>query len=304
MAAYLVFGNLTIDDTVFADGSTAMGTVGGNVLYAATGARIWDADVAMVSRLGRGYPAGLLESMAAGGLRTDGLVASVHHHIRQWQLYDVEGGRTYVPLRSAASYADLTTRAEEIPPSVAAGVRAAHVAPLRVDLQAALVEWLRAKGARITLDPHPDSIPGREAEWRALLPLVDAFLPSQEEAELLLGGWPGPERAARALAGLGPATVCIKLGARGCVLLEGATGPARELPPVAMGIVDPTGCGDAFCGGFLVGWTRTGSPLRGAGHGLLSAGVVGAGRGALHALAVDRDLVRSRLEVRPAAREA
>ena len=299
LPAHLVFGNLTIDDTVFPDGSTAMGTMGGNAVYATAGARLWTHSVAMVSRLGTGYPDRLLRDLERAGLRTDGLIPSAHHHIRQWQLYDVEGGRTYVPLRSSATYADLTPAPDEIPARVCRGLRSAHVAPLRVDLQAALVEWLKARGATVTLDPHFDSVAGEAGEagaWAALLPSVDAFLPSREEAEALLGCWPGPAEAAVALSRLGPAVVCVKLGAEGCVAYDARDRRVWRLPSPARRVVDVTGCGDAFCGGFLVGWAASGDVARGCALGSAAAAVVAGGYGAAHALACDPDEARVHLD--------
>src|SRR6266478_4371347 len=65
MARYLLFGHLTIDDTVLPDGRTAMGTVGGNVLYAAIGAHVWTDDLAIVARPGQGYPPSLIDELVA-----------------------------------------------------------------------------------------------------------------------------------------------------------------------------------------------------------------------------------------------
>ena len=44
----VVVGNLTIDDVVLPDGSTAMGSIGGNTIYAALGARLWEPSIGIV----------------------------------------------------------------------------------------------------------------------------------------------------------------------------------------------------------------------------------------------------------------
>ena len=206
-----------------------MGSLGGNVVYAGIGAHMWIDDVVMVARLGWGYPQQLLDRMAAAGLRLDGLVPSSHHAIRQWQLYDVEGGRRYVRLASAGTYADLSPRSEDLPDNLARP-RACHVAPMPLDIQAELVDWARERGATVTLDPHIDSVAGHAAGWRELLPHVDAFLPSREEAQELLGGWPGAEAAARGLAELGADVMKIEPP-------EGS--PTRRIGPYAHGKIDP-----------------------------------------------------------------
>jgi sugar/nucleoside kinase (ribokinase family) len=291
-----VFGHLTIDDTVLPDGRTAMGSLGGNALYAAIGAQLWTDGVAMVSRLGRDYPRDALDQIARAGLRTDGLVPSHHRHIRQWQLYDVDGGRMYVPLATSGTYEELAPRAMEIPEHLLEGLRGCHVAPMRLDIQGELVEWARGHGAAVTLDPHFDSVAGSVDVWRSLLPLVDIFLPSREEAQALLGAWPGAEAAARELRRWGPAAVCVKTGADGAFIHCASDRCCLRIPSAVRQPVDTTGCGDAFCGGMLAGWLESGDLPAGGLRGAVSASFAAEGFGAAQALLADTTEARRRLE--------
>jgi len=84
----------------------------------------------------------------------------------------------------------------------------------------------------------------------AFLPHVDHFLPNEEQARLMTGH-DDPEAAAKALLGLGPAAVVVTLGAEGS-LLATADGAVR-LPALEVEVVDTTGCGDAYCAGFITG---------------------------------------------------
>ena len=78
---------------------------------------------------------------------------------------------------------------------------------------------------------------------------VDALLVNDEEARQLAGE-ADLSRAARWIRERGPALVVVKRGARGSVLFaDGWTFPCRAHP--AKAVVDPTGAGDAFAGGFL-----------------------------------------------------
>jgi len=277
------------------DGRTAMGALGGNVVYATVGAHLWTDDLAMVSRLGRGFPPSLLDQVTAAGLRVDGLVPTSHNGIRQWQLYDVEGGRTYLRLASAGTYEDLAPRASEIPAQMAADLRACHIAPMPIDRQAELVAWAKQRGAHVTLDPHIDWIRGHEDAWRRLLPQVDVFLPSREESCALLGDWPGAEAAARRLAELGAAVTCLKLGPEGAVVYQAADGAVWRCDSALTDPVDTTGCGDAFCGGFLAGWCEAGDLRTAILYGTVSASFVGEDFGAAHALVRDQAEARRRL---------
>jgi sugar/nucleoside kinase (ribokinase family) len=296
MVRYLVFGHLTIDDTVFPDGRTAMGTAGGNVLYAAVGAHVWSDQVVMITRPGQGYPRHIIDDLAACGYLTDGLIPCESRRIRQWQLYDDEGGRHYVPLASSGSYADLTPRVEEIPPAVLPGAVGCHIAPLPITFQASLVTWARSQGLRVVLDPHHEDVHSRTAHlWQSILPSLDAFCPSQEEVTCLLDGWHGPEAAARMLADWGAAVICLKMGAQGVFVYRAADQASWLIPSLARHPVDITGCGDAFCGGFLVGWCETDDLQRAASYGTVSASFVAENFGARHALQVDRQEAMRRL---------
>jgi sugar/nucleoside kinase (ribokinase family) len=289
MARYLLFGHLTIDDTVMPDGRTAMGTVGGNVLYAAIGARIWTDDLAIVARPGQGYPQSLIDELAACGYRVDGLIPCQSRRIRQWQLYDDEGGRHYVPLASSGNYVELAPRVEEIPPGIIPGAVGCHIAPLPIEFQVSLVRWAKNKGLCVTLDPHHESVKGTERLWRSILPAVDVFCPSREEATGLLEGWDGPVFAARSLADWGAAVVCLKLGADGVFVYRAADQASWHVPTLVEHPIDTTGCGDAFCGGFLIGWCEKDDLQVAAWYGTVSASFVAADFGGRHAFEIDHD---------------
>jgi ribokinase len=63
----------------------------------------------------------------------------------------------------------------------------------------------------------------------------------------------------------------VKLGARGCLVFDRPTDRIVRLPSAAARVVDTTGAGDAFCGGFLAGYARTGDGIEAALHGIISA---------------------------------
>jgi sugar/nucleoside kinase (ribokinase family) len=280
MARYLTVGNLLVEDVVPPDGEPVLGRLGGDALYAAIGARTFADDVQMAVRLGRGFPPGLVRTLEAAGLGT-GLIPSDHDAVRLWVELGIEGGDRF--RFQSGTYVAATPTPAEIPHLLSERLEAVHVAPVPFEQMHALIRWARPRARVLTVDPHYEHM---DADWRSVLPLVDAFLPSRAEAVALLGGWPGPEQAVRRLAGLGARTVVVKLG------LEGSIGLRKEelveLPAATAAPVDPTGCGDAFCGGFLVGLTETGDLRAAMAHGTVAAGLVAEDHGAEHALEVDR----------------
>ncbi|MYJ77451.1 MAG: carbohydrate kinase, partial [Caldilineaceae bacterium SB0670_bin_27] len=68
------------------------------------------------------------------------------------------------------------------------------------------------------------------------------------------------------------------------------------IPTFPTAAVDPTGAGDAFCGGFLVGMAQTGDARQAALYGAVSASFIIKDFGVLHALRVDAAQAHSRLQ--------
>ncbi|HET6530700.1 MAG TPA: sugar kinase [Actinoplanes sp.] len=111
------------------------------------------------------------------------------------------------------------------------------------------VETARAAGVTVSVDVNY-----RSKLWsrfdaapvlRDLVTRADVVFAGPEEAALFLGAEPALE----GLAGLGPAEVIVKDGARGCTALIGGARFTLAAPRVT--VVDPVGAGDAFVAGYL-----------------------------------------------------
>lgn len=112
-----------------------------------------------------------------------------------------------------------------------------------------LIAVAQEVGAMISVDPSFHFAREVMAKYSHLLDAVDFFLPNQEEAFQIVGTQE-PIQAAEELLSLGIGTVLLKLGMDGCLIATqlGITHiPAYSAPRV----VDTTGAGDAFAGGFL-----------------------------------------------------
>ena len=68
-----------------------------------------------------------------------------------------------------------------------------------------------------------------------------------------------------------------------------------EIPAYPARVADPTGAGDAFCGGFLAGYSRNYDPLEGVLYGNVSASLKLEGSGAFYPLDVLPGLAIARL---------
>ncbi|WP_204077794.1 carbohydrate kinase family protein [Planotetraspora phitsanulokensis] len=113
----------------------------------------------------------------------------------------------------------------------------------------ALLDKIRENGTVVTMDllsNMPDLMPA----VRAFLPHVDYFLPNEEQA-LMLSGADTPEAAAHALLGEGLKGALITLGGQGS--LVATSSGHTSVPALDVPVVDTTGCGDAYCAGFVAG---------------------------------------------------
>src|SRR5579859_4167114 len=294
MARYLTFGNLLVEDVVMPDGRQLPDRLGGDSLYAAIGARAFADDVELVTRLGRRFPARLVRALEDAGYGA-GLIPTEHDTVRLWVDWGVEGRGRFTFHEEAGTYEDTTPVPDEIPAGLVDRLDAVHVAPVPFAQMEALVRWARPRARLLTVDPHYEHVTGTEEQWRRILPLVDAFLPSRDEATALLGGWPGPDEAVQRLAGWGAAVACVKLGAEGSIAYRPSSSELVRMSAATTGLVDSTGCGDAFCGGFLVGLAESGDLRTALAHGAVAASFAGEGHGAEHTLVPDRAEARRRL---------
>lgn len=121
------------------------------------------------------------------------------------------------------------------------------------------VELARAQGALVFGDVGWD--PTGEWSPRVLDQLsgCHAFLPNATEA-MAYTRTETPTDALYALADLVPLAV-VTNGAQGALAIDGATGEEAQMPALRVPALDPTGAGDVFGAGLVVG-TLAGWPLR------------------------------------------
>ena len=258
-------GNLSIDDLVFVDGSTRWAVPGGNAVYAALGMAVWNERASVVAPFGPDYP------IEALGDRVDfSHCPRIARSLRDWGLYEEDGSRQFVFRSETRVWDDFSPRASD----VVSGTTAAHLAPLPWDRHVELIACLRQAGARtISIDLDDRNLAEiSQAAVSRMVASVELFLPSRQDARAMFPKATSIE-AVRRLRGMSPDTplIAVKCGADGCVAHGAGQSDLMLLPAVPVKAEDPTGAGDAFCGGTLVGYVRTGEPLDAVLHGAVSA---------------------------------
>ena len=118
------------------------------------------------------------------------------------------------------------------------------------------------------------------------LPHLDYFLPNDEDA-LMVSGQANQADAVAWLRESGVGATVVTLGADGASYVP-ADGAEVKVPAYAVDVVDTTGCGDAFSGGFIAGLVEGLDPIGAMEIGVASGSMVATGLGS-DAGITDRD---------------
>ena len=247
--AIAVVGSLGLD-TIETPAGRVEEVLGGSAAYFALAARHF-VPVSVVAVVGADFPAEARRALEHPDLDLSGL--------------EVREGKTF---RWEGVYSkDMNTREtrrtelnvfEHFRPKLHDGLRScANVFLANIDpvLQREVLDQLL--NPRLVLcDTMNYWIHGKREELLAIFKRVRILLINEEEARELTGE-PLTHRAARAILSLGPETVVIKQGEHGA-FLQGRdlyfTCPAVPIESV----IDPTGAGDTFAGGFFGALARMG----------------------------------------------
>jgi ribokinase len=287
---------------------------GGNAFYTAVGISLWDGPVGIVTRIGSDYPEDMLQDFSEAGFQLEGVMAlDGPHLLRGTILYHDDGSREFLfpgeeeiskqqgQSKSLGEEARLTLADfNPVPvdlPDRFWSARGFGLASMDAAAQKEFVSKFVDQDKFFTWD-SPD-LDGRERELIPYLPHARAFLPGVEEIGWLVNNR-DIENILKVLAWMGPEMIALKRGRLGSSIYEVQTGTRWDIPAVLTAeVVDPTGAGDAFCGGFLAGYCQTGDVLEAGLRGTVSASFVIEGFDARYALDVPREKVMKRLaEVR------
>jgi len=266
-------GNLLVDDIVLADGTTLLGEPGGAVLHAALAAHLWGCRVGILSVVGSDYPAATLDTLAARGIDLAGVRLLGGPGGRAWLLHEPSARRVIHHLDSP-SHAAVSPTPADLPAEWRAA-RGIHLAPMPLECQLDLARCLAATDAEsapfVSLDPFELVRDQTTARWREPLAQIDALFAGEDDLRLS-GSTAG---TLDDLAGDRLRLLVLKQADRGGMLLDRRADEAHRWEARAgEDVVDVTGAGDAFAGGFLAGWLATGDISRSLAQGVVSASLV------------------------------
>ncbi len=319
---YVVTGRITREYILPPAGRPLLDAPGGSALYAAGGLLPWDRQVGLVARVGEDYPRPWLKDIQARGLDIEGIeILQQSLDLRVFRAYTenfdvIRGspvsqfarrGLTFPKvllgyqdaseLERDAHAPDPTSPLASAMPVDYRDARAAHLCPLDfVTHNQLLTAFSAGTITTLTLDPAADyMVPSFFKVLRVIIARLTAFLPSEEELRGLFWGqthdlW----EMAAAVGEYGCDFVIVKRGAHGQAVYDVKGRHRWEVPAYPARPADPTGAGDAFCGGFLAGYRQTYDPVQAVLYGNVSASLKIEGSGAFYPLDVLPGLAKAR----------
>lgn len=322
---FAVAGKLTREYLLPPAGSPRLDLPGGNLIYTTGGLSVWDSSIALISRVNQSYPREWMDELRSRGLDTRGIYVDAENTAADMRSFIAYGEKNERSQSNAVSHfarrgmtfpksllgyqpPDASATDFRKPDSLSPNslsvpkpyrdIRFVHFCPFDFVSQSQMVNLFKgSSGQVITLDPDPAYM--KPAYWRELRVVVQditAFLPSEEEIRTLFWGeshdlW----EMAQHISSFGPEIIVIKRGALGQIVYDGIGKKKYEVPAYPARLADPTGAGDAFCGGFLAGFQRTSNPLMAVLHGNVSASLKLEGTGPFAPLDVMPGLAEARL---------
>jgi cytidine kinase len=273
-------GSFCIDSIYLPNRNTPFVVLGGSVTYVSFAARRLDARVAVLSKVGGDFPEAYKWWLRQEGIDLSNVIKVEETQTTRFELkYNEDLSDRTLTLKCKAP----PITVDDLPQSLRAD--AIHIAPIAGEITYEVAEKLKSRTDVLSLDSQglvrsfdeEGKVTHTPLTDKRILSLVDIYKSSFNEIEAVTSS-SNLESAIEAIHKFGVKIVIVTLGADGAVVSAGdATYKVSAYKPEK--IVDPTGAGDAFMGGFLAEYVYGENYLRCACVGSAAASLVVEGVG-------------------------
>jgi len=243
----LAVGTVAFDDIETPTGRAEM-VVGGACTYITLAASYFVKPVRIVSVVGDDFPAETLKYLESRGADLEGL------QIKKGQKSFFWAGRYHSNFNSRDTLDTQLNVLADFDPVLPASYRNSDylmLGNLVPAIQMQVLEQMEKRPKLVALDTMNFWMDVALDDLKAVLKKVDVLTINDEEARQLSGEH-SLLKAAKVIHGMGPKNLIIKKGEHGALLFhDGEIFFAPALPLAE--VIDPTGAGDTFAGGFI-GW--------------------------------------------------
>lgn len=255
-------GNFAIDSIFLPDRKTPFIVLGGSVAYVSFAARRLDTTVSVISKVGGGFPKAYLWWLEQEGVDLSGVVKIESAYSTRFELkYGNKLSNRKLRLKSKAP----PIKVDDLPKSLKA--KTIHIAPIAGEITYEVAKKLRSCAQWLSLDPQGlvrkfderGNVTRGLLTDKRILEIIDIYKSSSDEIKAVTG-MSTLKSAIKAVHDCGVKTVIVTLGLKGAVLSVERT--VYRIPVYKSDkLVDPTGAGDVFIGGFLAEYICGGNLL-------------------------------------------
>lgn len=263
MIEYAIYGKTIIDNIRLSDGSIARNVLGGGGPQGVFGARVWTDSVGFMTRSGTDIPA-----------EPEAMLRALDVDLTGWVQFNdlptLRGGLMYdekerlqmaniadmTPVERMATWNEMLSRPIPLPDAYRQ-VRAIHLITEYWDEPMAREALkLREAGVVFSLEPLIGYGAWMNAEpLKEVLPYVDIATPDFPAASHL-AGTEDPLQVMKYWAGLGARGITVRNSYHGSYAWDRDHDQFWHIPIIPVNVVDPTGAGNSYGGGWCVGWTE------------------------------------------------
>lgn len=244
----VVLGHVAIDHVIFPDKREII-LPGGAATAVATSAALSGAKVGLVTKVGKDFPKEWLNRLSEI-LDIKGVHILEGNTIHIYMIYH-EDGSVDAPVDMGVAQKMGETKI----PEEYLNAKIFHISPIPPEEQLKVIN--RLKGKRISLDFNPTYMEDYKTKkdlMKEIISRTEIIFPNEREARTITGE-KDLKKAAKILYEWGANLTIITLGEKGALLYNGEKFMEFEALPINE-IVDPTGAGDAFAGGFLAHYAK------------------------------------------------
>jgi len=275
-----IVGHFSIDNIMLPTRNAPFTVLGGSTTYTSFTVKTLQAKASVLSRVGGDFPEAYLWWLNQEGIDTSGITKYPEEKTTRFQLeYSQDFNNRKLILKSKGYPISI----DNVPSGLQA--KAIHIAPITNEITYEVVERLKGCTDILSIDPQGlmrsfdenGNVTCNTEVDKRIFGLVNIFKSSLEEIYALTGQTE-LKPALKAIHDFGVETVIATNGAKGSILsVEGALYNIAVCPSKVL--VDPTGAGDVFIGGFLTEYLRLKETLWCAAVGAASASCVVEGLG-------------------------
>jgi sugar/nucleoside kinase (ribokinase family) len=252
-----VAGHFSIDSIFLPSRPRPFVVLGGSVTYVSLVTKRLDGTVSIISKVGGDFPEAYMWWLRQEGIDLSGVIRLENDRTTRFELeYNKDLSNRTLRLKSRSSPITLS----DLPNSLRAKV--IHIAPIAGEISYEVVEHLRHCTDVLSFDPQgllrnfdeAGNVTCCAPVDKRLLSLINIYKSSQDEISTLTGR-SDLNSAIKAVHDFGVEIVLVTLGVKGAMLSVENT--ICHVPACNFGtVVDPTGAGDVFMGGFLTEYIR------------------------------------------------